>query len=117
MPDISRSHIHASPALRFLLRHLGEVILAFSTIMVLGLAAFSYRMLYQTFTEAQAIAVLRTQVTAEDFDRVRFERVQSTLRARAAVAPTSPATVRDPFAFPAPTQASFRQPSRPTPRP
>lgn len=111
MPDSPHTNV-PSIILRFLLQHLGEIVLAFGVIVVIGLAAFSYRMLYQTFTEAQAIAVLRTQVAVEDFDRTRFERIQGLLEARRTKLPIATTILRDPFAFPTPASASSRQPSR-----
>mgnify|MGYP001600946335 CR=1 FL=1 len=91
-----------------LYRSASGIVLGIAVVAVIVLAWFTYERLYRTFTDAQAIAILRTTVAVEDIDQARLTAIRDHLRARAALPPLVATTVRDVFraAGAAPTERS-----------
>ncbi len=80
-----------------LYRSASGIVIGVAAVATITLVWFSYERLYRTFTDAQAIAILRTTVAVEDFDQSRFTAVQERIRTRAALPPLIATTIRDVF--------------------
>lgn len=100
--------------LRGTIAQFDRIALAIALIIAFAIAYFTHAYVYRTFTDAAAIAALRTTVAAEDIDHDRFVRVRDMLHARATLPPYDPATLHDAFrtAPPPPPAVTTIRPKR-----